>query len=169
MTAPDRTGPDADPEPMRPLVGMGAAVGIGVVVGVVTAFTLVRVGAPLHWAVVVAVPVLALGVLAARLPRATDVAWAAPPALFSTATSGHASTLASRLAEAAVDHDRFTLRVQPRLRRLVEARLRQEHGVHDLADPRAAAVLGPELHRLVTDPAATLPEPTRLAELLENL
>ncbi|XVV04609.1 hypothetical protein ACQPW3_04120 [Actinosynnema sp. CA-248983] len=169
MTATAGVGPDTNPEPMRPLVGMGAAIGIGGVVGVATAFTLFRVGAPLHWAALVAVPVIALAVLAARLPRATDIVWAPPPALFSTATSGHAGTLASRLAEAAIDHDRFTVRVQPRLRRLVEARLRQRHGVHDLADPRAAALLGPELHRLVTDPAATLPEPRRLAELLENL
>ncbi|MEJ2857169.1 MULTISPECIES: hypothetical protein [unclassified Saccharothrix] len=156
-------------EPMRPLLGMGAAVAIGAVAGVATAFTLTRVGAPLHWAVLVAVPVVALGVLVVRLPRATDVVWAPPPAGPSAATTSHASTLASRFAEAAIDHDRFTLRVQPRLRRLVEARLRQRHDIPDLADPRAAAALGPELHRLVTDPAATLPEPTRLAELLERL
>jgi hypothetical protein len=156
-------------EPVKPLLGLGAAVAIGAVAGAATAFTLTRVGAPLHWAVLVAVPVVALGVLAARLPRATDVVWAPPPTAPSAATTTHASTLAGRLAEAAVDHDRFTVRVQPRLRRLVEARLRQRHDVPDLADPRAAAVLGPELHRLVTDPAATLPEPSRLAELLERL
>ncbi|MEV0679951.1 hypothetical protein AB0I60_25845 [Actinosynnema sp. NPDC050436] len=152
-----------------PLLGAGGAVAAGLVVGGGTAFALVRAGAPPLWAVVVALPALALAVLVARLPRATDVVWAPPPAHFSTAGSVQASTLASRLAEAAVDQDRFAVRIQPRLRRLVEARLRQRHGVPDLADPRAAALLDPALHRLVTDPAATLPDHRTLTRLLENL
>ncbi|GAA1334788.1 hypothetical protein [Saccharothrix algeriensis] len=160
------TGPD---EGIKPLVGVGGAIGVGAVAAVATTFTAYRAGAPVHWAALVALPVVALAVLVARLPRATDVLWVTPPATFSTVTTAQASTLAGRLAEAAVDHDRFTLRVQPRLRRLVDARLRQRHGVPDADDPRAAELLGPELHRLVTDPAATLPEPRVLAELLENL
>ncbi|WP_433268357.1 hypothetical protein ACQPZF_04045 [Actinosynnema sp. CS-041913] len=154
---------------IKPLLGMGGAIGVGVLVGVGTGVTLFRVGAPVHWAAVVALPVIALAVLVGRLPRATDILWAPPPAHFSTATSVQASNLASRLGEAAVDQDRFTVRIQPRLRKLVEARLRQRHGVPDLADPRAAALLDPELRRLVTDPAATLPDPRKLTELLENL
>lgn len=154
---------------ITPLLNLGGAITVGVVVGAATAFTVVRAGAPVHWAVLVALPALALAVLVARLPRATDVLWAPPPAHFSTAGSVQAANLASRLAEAAVDQDRFAVRIQPRLRRLVEARLRQRHGVPDLADPRAAALLDPELHRLVTDPGATLPDHRTLTRLLENL
>ncbi|MBB5956305.1 hypothetical protein FHS29_002891 [Saccharothrix tamanrassetensis] len=156
-------------ERIKPLMGMGGAIAVGLVAGAATGFTVFRVGAPVQWAALVALPVIALAVLVGRLPRATDIVWAPPPAHFATATSVQASNLASRLAEAVVDQDRFAVRVQPRLRRLVEARLRQRHGVPDLADPRAAALLGPELHRLVTDPGATMPEPRKLTELLENL
>ncbi|MEU4800769.1 hypothetical protein [Actinosynnema sp. NPDC023587] len=154
---------------ITPMLGMAGALTAGVVVGGATAFALVRAGAPVHWAVLVALPALALAMLVARLPRATDVVWAPPPAHFSTATSVQASSLAARLAEAAVDQDRFAVRIQPRLRRLVEARVRQRHGVPDLADPRAAALLDPELHRLVTDPGASLPDHRTLTRLLENL
>jgi cell division protein FtsW (lipid II flippase) len=148
---------------------MARATTLGVVVAAVTAFVLVRVGAPWHWAVLIALPVGALALFVARLPRATDVVWTPLPATISTATFVQASTLASRLAEAAVDQDRFVTRVQPRLRRLAEARLRQQHGVHSLQDPRARDLLGADLHRLLTDPTAPLPEPSKLADLLENL
>ncbi|RKT52533.1 hypothetical protein [Saccharothrix australiensis] len=154
---------------LKPLLGVGGTVAAGVLAGVATGFTAYRAGAPVHWAALIALPVLALAVLVARLPRATDVLWSPPLRHFSSATSPQASALAGRLAEAAVDQDRFTTRVQPRLRRLAEARLRQRHGVPDADDPRAAALLGPELHRLVTDPAAPLPDPRKLTELLENL
>jgi hypothetical protein len=155
---------------VNPLVGsLGRAVALAVAVAVGTALVLVRVGAPWLWAVLLALPVGALTLLVARLPRATDVLWAPQPSTISTATSAQAGTLASRLAEAAVDRDRFARRVQPRLRRLAEARLRQVHGIQDLDDPKARDVLGAELHRLLTDPQAPLPEPDRLADLLENL
>ncbi|MEU4745818.1 hypothetical protein AB0G02_35885 [Actinosynnema sp. NPDC023658] len=155
---------------MTPLVGgVWRAVALAVVVAVGTALVLVRVGAPWLWAVLLGLPVGAMALLVARLPRATDVLWSPPPTSLSTATSAQASTLASRLAEAAVDQDRFVNRVQPRLRRLAEARLRQVHGVPDLNDPRARAVLGDDLHRLLTDPKAPLPEPSELAYLLEKL
>lgn len=154
---------------MSPVLGTTRAVLLAVVVAAVTAVVLFRVGAPWHWAVPLALPVGALALLVGRLPRATDVVWAPPPVHLTGATSTQASGLAGRLAEAAVDPDRFTRRVQPRLRRLVEARLRQRHGIHDLHHPRARAVLGPDLLRLVTDPNARLPEPDRLAELLEAL
>ncbi|GAA3855678.1 hypothetical protein GCM10022243_21300 [Saccharothrix violaceirubra] len=154
---------------MNPLTGVAQSVLVAVVVGVATVFGINHMGASLFWSVVIAVPVAALALLGARLPRAADVHWAPPPVHHSSATTVQASTLATRLAEAAVDPDRFASRVQPRLRRLVEARLRQRHGVPDLADPRAVALLGPELHRLVTAPDATLPDPKRFAELLEDL
>lgn len=149
--------------------GMGRAVALALAVAAVTAFVLSRVGAPWPWAVLLSLPVGALALLVSRLPRATDITWAPQPAQLSTATSAQASTLAGRLAEAAVDRDRFVNRVQPRLRRLAEARLRQVHGIHDIEDARARAVLGDELHRLLTDPRAPLPEPDRLADLLEKL
>lgn len=152
-----------------PLLAPGKAVALAVAGAAVTAFALYRAGAPVHWAVLLALPVGALALLVARLPRSTDVVWAPPPAQVAGGTSTQASTLAGRLAEAAVDQDRFTRRVQPRLRRLAEARLRQRHGVADLDDPRARELLGPELHRLLTDPAAPLPGPAKLADLLENL
>ncbi|ROP38524.1 hypothetical protein [Saccharothrix texasensis] len=155
---------------MNPLVGgMGRAVALAAAVAAGTAFVLTRVGAPWLWAVALALPVGGLTLLVARLPRATDVVWAQQPATLSTATSVQASTLASRLAEAAVDQDRFVTRVQPRLRRLAEARLRQVHGIPDLRHPKARDALGADLHRLLTDPKAPLPEPSKLADLLENL
>jgi hypothetical protein len=152
------------------LIGsMGRAVGLAAAVAAGTAFVLARVGAPWLWAVALALPAGGLALLVARLPRATDVVWAQQPATLSTATSAQAGTLASRFAEAAVDQDRFVNRVQPRLRRLAEARLRQVHGVHDIHHPKAREVLGDDLHRLLTDPNAPLPEPSKLADLLENL
>ncbi|WP_158842436.1 hypothetical protein [Saccharothrix deserti] len=155
---------------MSPLIGsMARAVVLAVVIAAVTAFVLVRVGAPWLWAALIALPVGALALLVSRLPRATDIVWAPRPANIATATSSQASALAGRLAEAAVDQDRFVGRVQPRLRRLAEARLRQVHGVYDIHDPRARELLGADLHRLLTDPKAPLPEPSKLADLLENL
>ncbi|ONI86200.1 hypothetical protein ALI22I_26230 [Saccharothrix sp. ALI-22-I] len=155
---------------MSPLIGsMMRAVLLAVVVAAGAAFVLNRVGAPWLWAVLIALPIGALALLVSRLPRATDVVWSPQPANVSTATSAQASSLASRFAEAAVDQDRFANRVQPRLRRLAEARLRQVHGIYDIHDPRAREVLGADLHRLLTDPKAPLPEPSKLADLLENL
>ncbi|WP_306745819.1 hypothetical protein [Saccharothrix yanglingensis] len=154
---------------MTPLAGLGRACVLAAAAAAVTAFALTRFGAPVHWAVLCALPAGGVALLVARLPRATDVVWSPPPAHVAGATTTQASALAGRLAEAAVDQDRFATRVQPRLRRLAEARLRQRHGIPDVHDPRAAGVLGPELHRLLTDPTAPLPEPARLVDLLEEL
>ncbi|GGP59911.1 hypothetical protein [Saccharothrix coeruleofusca] len=154
---------------MTPLLGRVGSLGAALLTGAVTGFALHRAGAPPHWAALVALPAAALALLVGRLPRATDVVWSPPPVEPGGVVHVQASTLATRLAEAAVDPDRFASRVHPRLRRLAQARLRQRHGVPDLADPRAERLLGPELHRLVTDPRAPLPDPKRLAELLEEL
>jgi hypothetical protein len=70
------------------------------------------------------------------------------------------------------DQHRFTTRVQPRLRRMALATVRARPGNADLTsldDPRARAALGDELHRLLTDNRARLPEPHLLAALLDNL
>ncbi|MEU5691626.1 hypothetical protein [Actinosynnema sp. NPDC020468] len=153
---------------MKPLVGMVRAVVLAVVVGVGTWFGAWRFGVPAHWAVLVALPVATLGLLVARLPRATDVLWAPPPEPRSGVVTTQAGTLASRLAEAHEDPSRFGTRIRPRLRALAEARLRHL-GITDLADPAARAALGPELHHFLTAPDATLPDPSKLTRLLENL
>ncbi|WP_188316497.1 hypothetical protein [Solihabitans fulvus] len=129
-------------------------------------------GAPWPWAAVLTAPVGAVVWLTARTPRATEPVWQPLPDPLSTATELQASTLAGRLAEAAEDQSRFRGRVQPRLRALALARLRQLPGngdLADLADPRAAALLGPELHHLLTNPAARLPGPAGLTDLLNRL
>lgn len=90
------------------------ALGIGVVVGLV----LWWLGASPFWAVALAVPPAAFAVLVTRLPKATDVVWSGespPPSSISTA---HASTLASRLEEAAESQTKFDERFRQRLRGL---------------------------------------------------
>jgi hypothetical protein len=151
---------------VTPVVGLVRAALLALAVGAVAGFGLVRLGAPVEWAVVVALPVAALVLLLARLPRATDIAWSPLPAHSSGATSVAASTLASRLDEASRDRDRFTSRVRPRLRALAEARLRQR-GVATLAEGRP--LLGDAAYRLLTDPDATMPNPRALAEVLDRL
>lgn len=151
---------------MTPLVGLVRALLLALATGVVAGFALVKLGAPVGWAVVVALPVAALVLLLARLPRATDIAWSPLPARASSATSGQASTLAGRLEEASRDRDRFLSRVRPRLRALAEARLRQR-GISTLAEGRS--LLGEDAYRLLTHPDAALPHPRALAEVLDRL
>lgn len=154
---------------MTPLLGMVRAAIAAFAAGAIAGYVLFRIGAPVLWAVVIALPVAALTMLVARLPRSTDIVWQPLPSHYSSAASGQASTLAGRLAEAAADQDRFATRIQPRLRRLALVRLRQTHGVTDLADPRARELLGTEAHRLLTDPKAQLTDLTDLLSRLENL
>jgi len=152
---------------MTPLLSMLRAAIAAFATGAIAGYVLFRIGAPVLWSVVIALPVAALTMLVARLPRATDVVWQPLPSSYSSAASVQASTLAGRLAEAAVDQDRFATRVQPRLRRLALTRLRQTHGVVDLDDARE--LLGPAAHRLLTDPKAPMPDPAALAVLLNRL
>jgi hypothetical protein len=151
---------------VTPLVGLVRALLLAVATGLVAGVALLELGAPLGWAALVALPVAALVLLLARLPRATDIAWSPLPAHASSATSGQASTLASRLDEASRDRDRFLSRVRPRLRALAEARLRQR-GVTTLAEGRS--LLGDDAYRLLTDPNAAMPNPRALAEVLDRL
>jgi hypothetical protein len=151
---------------VTPLMGLVRAALLALAAGVVAGFGLLKLGAPVEWAVLVALPVAALVLLLARLPRATDIAWSPLPEHSAGATSGQASTLASRLDEASRDHDRFRSRVRPRLRALAEARLRQR-GVATLAEGRP--LLGDDAYRLLTDPNATMPNPGALAEVLDRL
>lgn len=154
---------------MTPLLSMVRAAVLALAVGAVAGYLLFRIGAPVGWAAVVALPIAALVMLAGRLPRSTDIVWQPLPAGYSSASSVQASTLASRFAEAAADQDRFATRVQPRLRRLALSRLRQVHGIADLADPRAREHLGTQAYRLITDPGTPLSDPGELAELLNRL
>jgi hypothetical protein len=152
---------------MTPLLSMVRAAIAAFAAGGIAGYVLYRVGAPVLWAVVIALPIAALTMLVGRLPRATDVVWQPLPSHYSSASSVQASTLAGRLAEAAADQDRFATRVQPRLRRLALARLRQTHGIADLEEARE--LLGPDVHRLLTDPKAPLTDLDELLEKLEDL
>ena len=127
---------------------------------------------PILWALLLGLPVGALVLLGSLLAGAADANWEPVPAPHVVPAELHASTLATRFAEAAEDQHRFTSRVQPRLRRLAIAVLRGRSGTEDLTtldDPRAKRALGPELHSLLTDRRARLPEPRRLVALLDEL
>jgi hypothetical protein len=130
------------------------------------------IGTPVLWATLIAMPMALVLLLMLSTPAGIEPTWTAPPVPPSAAAHLDASTLASRLDDASVDQGRFHGRVQPRLAALALAKLRGRHGLADLpdlADPRAEAALGPQLHRLLTDPAATLPEPKSLAAMLNRL
>jgi hypothetical protein len=124
------------------------------------------------WSALLALPIaLVLAVLLAS-PAAVEPTWSAPPQPPSPATCMDASTLASRLEDAVTDQSRFRTRVQPRLALLAVSALRRRPGLGDLvdlADPRAATALGPRWHALLTDPAARMPDPNVLSDLLTSL
>ena len=129
-------------------------------------------GTNVFWSVSVALPVAALVLLGMSLPRSVEPSWHAPPEPVTGPSYLGASTLASRLSDAVTDQHRFRRRIQPRLARLALAQLRRRPGTEDmidLSDSRALSVLGPELHRLVTDPGSTMPEPKDLTEYLRQL
>jgi hypothetical protein len=139
---------------------------------VVAAFAVVLLGFPVFWAVLLGLPIAAVLLLFLSTGTGIDVSWQPLPGSPTPAAHLEAATLAGRLADAARDQGRYRTRIQPRLARLAVQRLRGRPGTADLTDlrdPRAAAVLGPDLHRLLTDPRATLPTPARLADLLDRL
>lgn len=130
------------------------------------------IGVPLvPWALLIALVVAALAFLGTRLLPPVDPSWQALPAGGSAPIATHASSLGARLADAESDRHRFANRVRPRLQALALGRIRRRPGCEDvdLADARARELLGADLHRLLTDPAATLPNPARFAELLTRL
>lgn len=90
------------------------ALGVGVIIGVV----IWLLGAEPFWAAALAVPPTAFGVLVGRLPRATDIVWSSDPPPPGSISTAHASTLASRLAEAADNPRRYQERFRARLQRL---------------------------------------------------
>ncbi|MET9228182.1 hypothetical protein [Lentzea sp. NPDC003310] len=91
---------------------------LALVVGVVIGVVIWLLGAPPEWAAVLAVPPTAFGVLVTRLPRATDIIWSPSPPSPGSISTAHASTLASRLGEAAEDPRRYQERFRARLARL---------------------------------------------------
>lgn len=140
----------------------------------VVAFVLqwIVVGVPvLPWALLITLAIAALAYLGARLLPPVDPSWQPLPSGSSAPIATHASSLGARLADAATDPYRFASRVRPRLQALALGRIRRHPGCGDIGldDPTARELLGEELHRLLTDPAATMPTPARLAELLTRL
>lgn len=148
-----------------PRVAVPLSIGIGAVT--VAVMTVVG-GVRLEWSALIGVPVVAFTLLWLLAPGGAEPIWAPLPDPTTRATEHLASSLASRLAEAREYPSRYGTRLQPRLARLALVKLRRA-GIDELHDPRAPAVLGAELHRLVTDPAATLPDPTRAAALFATL
>lgn len=100
------------------------ALGVGVIIGV----AIWLLGAEPFWATALAVPPTALAVLVSRLPRTTDIVWSSDPPAPGSISTAHASTLASRLAEAAENPRRYQERFRTRLQRL-------GIDVKDLPDP----------------------------------
>ncbi len=125
---------------------------------------------PVFWAIALSIPAAAITLLGARVSGPLEPTWTAVPDGPTSITEMRASTLATRLAEASRDQARFVSRVQPRLRGLALARLRERHpDLSTMDDPRATASLGDELHALLCSPKAVLPTPRRLAVLLDRL
>jgi hypothetical protein len=132
----------------------------------------VVIGVPLvPWAVLITLAVTGLAYLGARLLPPVDPSWQPLPAGGSAPIATHASSLGARLADAESDPIRFVNRVRPRLQSLALGRIRRHPGCEDIGldDPRARELLGDELHRLLTHPAATLPNPARFVDLLKRL
>lgn len=150
---------------MKPRAAVPLAVGIG---AVIVAGMIVLGGVRPIWSLLLAVPVIAFTLLWLLAPGGAEPIWAPLPDPSSKATEHVAASLASRLSEASEYPSRFRSRLQPRLARLAIVRLRRA-GIEELHDPRAADVLGADLHRLVTDPNAMLPPPAAAAKLFAIL
>lgn len=135
-----------------------------VVAAAITATAIVGLNVPTHWAILIGLPFGAITFAGALLGGTYDAEWTAPPELPSASVTLHATYLTERLEYAETDQYRFTSRVQPRLRRIAAAALRE-----DLDSPRAKERLGADLHRLVTDPHAELPPPTTFAAMMRRL
>jgi len=145
------------------------AVPLGLVItAVVVAGMIVLGGVVPVWAALLAVPVAAFTLLWLLAPGGAEPIWSPLPDPSAKATEHAAASLASRLSEAHEHPNRFQRRLQPRLARLAVVKLRRA-GIEELHDPRAPAVLGADLHRLVTDPDAKLPEPQAAAALFAKL
>ncbi|QUQ72268.1 hypothetical protein [Kutzneria sp. CA-103260] len=135
-------------------------------------FQYIVIGVPLvPWALLITLAIAALVFLGVRLLPPVDPSWQPLPASSSAPIATHASSLGARLADAETDPTRFASRVRPRLQALALGRIRRRPGCGDLGldDPVARELLGADLHRLLTDRTATMPNPARFAELLTRL
>lgn len=121
-----------------------------------------------EWSALFGVPVTVFALMVMLSPTGVEPVWAPLPDPIAKATEHLAASLASRLSEAHDTPSRYRTRLQPRLAKLAAARLRRA-GIEELFDPRAPAVLGEDLYRLVTDPEATLPDPRTAAAMFARL
>ena len=119
---------------------------------------------PLFWAVLMALPAGAVTFAGCLLAGTYDADWTAEPEPPAASVTLHATFLTERLERSAIDPYRFTSRLQPRLRRIATAALRQ-----DLNTPEAREKLGPELHSLLTANDAQLPPPKTFTALMRRL
>lgn len=142
---------------------------VALVVGLTSVFGMSFFGgvAP-EWSALFGVPVTLFAFMVLLSPTGVEPLWAPLPDPTTRATEHLAASLASRLSEAADTPSRYRTRLQPRLARLALARLRRA-GIDELYDPRAPAVLGEDLYRLVTDPDVTLPDPRTAAAMFARL
>jgi len=138
---------------------------LAVVVAVATAVVaLFGMNAPPLWAFLLALPTGTVALAGGLLSGTFDADWTPEPDPPTASVSLHATFLTERLERSALDQYRFTSRVQPRLRRIASAALRQ-----DLTTREAKEKLGPELHHLLTAHDAQLPPPTTFAALMRRL
>ncbi|MFI9385952.1 hypothetical protein [Kutzneria sp. NPDC052558] len=135
-------------------------------------FQYIVVGVPLlPWAVLITLAIAGLVFVGVRMLPAVDPSWQPLPTGSSAPIATHASSLGARLADAETDPHRFVTRVRPRLQALALGRIRRHPGCGDIGldDPMARELLGEDLHRLLTDRTAAMPNPARLVELLNRL
>jgi hypothetical protein len=138
---------------------------LAVLVAVVTGATaVVGMNVPVFWAVLIALPAGAVTLAGCLLAGTFDADWVAEPEPPAARVTLHANFLTERLERSAIDQYRFASRVQPRLRRIATAALRQ-----DLNTPEARDKLGPELHHLLTASDAQLPPPKTFTALMRRL
>jgi hypothetical protein len=141
------------------------AVVLAVVVALATGATaVVGMNVPMFWAVLMALPAGAVTFAGCLFAGAFDADWTPEPEPTSARVTLHATFVTERLERSAIDQYRFTSRVQPRLRRIATAGLRQ-----DLNTQEAREKLGPELHSLLTAHDAQLPPPKTFAALMRRL
>jgi hypothetical protein len=141
-----------------------AALAALVVASVVAVTAVVGMNVPVYWAILIALPAGAVAFAGTVLSGAFDADWAAEPEPAATNVTLHATFLTERLERSATDQYRFTSRVQPRLRRVAAAALRQ-----DLNTRSARDILGADLHHLLTAEDAQLPPPKTFAMLMRRL
>lgn len=148
---------------------VGNVAGVGAVVAATTA-TLWLFGLQWQRALALAVPMTAVVVLVRTLATngLNSLAWPEPP-LPGDACAGwhHVALLSSSIHEATGDHDRFRSIIAPRLRKLAEARLREQNLRWD--DPLSRERLGPDVYDLLACPPDRPPDMARIREAISRI